>query len=70
MTMTKIVAVGPNIAQRVIDRTIKLFGAAGVSEDFPLAHFYANARTLRIADSSDEVRSRQNVKLEIKKYQS
>lgn len=30
-------------------------GAAGLSEDFPLARAYMGARSLRIADGPDEV---------------
>lgn len=66
IAMIKVVA--PNMAQRVIDRAIQTFGGAGVSDDFPLAHLYANARTLRIADGPDEVHRRQIARLEIKKY--
>jgi acyl-CoA dehydrogenase len=29
--------VAPNTAQRVIDRAMQVFGAAGLSQDFPLA---------------------------------
>jgi acyl-CoA dehydrogenase len=53
IAMIKIVA--PNTALRVIDRAIQAFGGAGVSQDTPLAHFYAHARTLRLADGPDEV---------------
>jgi len=66
IAMIKVVA--PNMAQRVIDRAIQLLGGAGVSEDFPLAHLFANARTLRIADGPDEVHKRQIARLEIRKY--
>lgn len=66
IAMIKVVA--PNMAQQVIDRAIQLFGGAGVSEDYPLAHLYANARTLRIADGPDEVHRRQIARLETKKY--
>src|SRR3954469_2451962 len=45
----------PNMALRVIDRAIQVHGAAGVTEDFPLADMYAYHRTLRIADGPDEV---------------
>jgi len=45
-------------AGRVIDRAIQVFGGAGVTEDTPLAHFYAMARQLRIADGPDEVHLR------------
>lgn len=66
IAMIKVVA--PNMAERVIDRAIQSFGGAGVSNDFPLAHLYANARTLRIADGPDEVHKRQIARLELKKY--
>ena len=65
--MIKVVA--PNIALNVIDRAIQSLGAAGVSDDFPLASMWANSRTLRIADGPDEVHKRQIAKLELKKYQ-
>ncbi|MEM7094232.1 MAG: acyl-CoA dehydrogenase family protein [Actinomycetota bacterium] len=42
-------------ATTVIDRAIQVFGAAGVSDDTPLARWYANMRALRIADGPDEV---------------
>ncbi len=42
-------------ATTVIDRAIQVFGAAGVSDDFPLARMYAQLRSLRIADGPDEV---------------
>ncbi len=42
-------------ATTVIDRAIQVFGAAGVSDDFPLARMYAHLRSLRIADGPDEV---------------
>ncbi|KJE90221.1 acyl-Coenzyme A dehydrogenase [Capsaspora owczarzaki ATCC 30864] len=53
IALIKVVA--PNAALRVIDRAIQAHGGAGVSQDFPLAHAYASARTLRIADGPDEV---------------
>ena len=51
--MIKVVA--PNMALRVLDRTIQVHGGAGVSQDFHLAHAWANTRTLRLADGPDEV---------------
>ncbi len=45
----------PNMALKVIDRSIQVHGAAGVTQFFPLAHMYAHMRTLRIADGPDEV---------------
>ncbi|HET6447858.1 MAG TPA: acyl-CoA dehydrogenase family protein [Conexibacter sp.] len=45
----------PNIALKIIDRSIQVHGGAGVSDDFPLAFMYAHMRTLRLADGPDEV---------------
>jgi acyl-CoA dehydrogenase len=45
----------PAAYSRVVDRAIQIFGAAGVSGDFPLAAMYQGARTLRLADGPDEV---------------
>jgi acyl-CoA dehydrogenase len=45
----------PRVALKVIDRAIQTFGASGVSQDTPLAHHYAHARTLRLVDGPDEV---------------
>jgi acyl-CoA dehydrogenase len=40
-------------------------GAAGVCDDFQLAFFYAQARTLRFADGPDEVHRNQIARLEL-----
>jgi len=53
--ISKIKAVVPNIAIDVIDDAIQMHGAAGLSQDFPLAAMYTHARTLRLADGPDEV---------------
>jgi acyl-CoA dehydrogenase len=45
----------PAAYERVVDRAIQVWGAAGVSGDLPLAGMYQGARTLRIADGPDEV---------------
>jgi len=45
----------PNAYSRVVDRAIQVWGAAGVSNDLPLAAMYLGARTLRLADGPDEV---------------
>ncbi|WP_379967236.1 acyl-CoA dehydrogenase family protein [Ectobacillus sp. sgz5001026] len=62
-------AVAPNVALRVLDRAIQTLGGAGVSDDFPLAAHWANARTLRLADGPDEVHKAAIAKLELKPYQ-
>ncbi|MEA3075673.1 MAG: acyl-CoA dehydrogenase [Actinomycetota bacterium] len=45
----------PSAYSRVVDRAIQVWGAAGVSNDLPLAGMYMGARTLRLADGPDEV---------------
>ncbi|KAJ1675950.1 hypothetical protein EV182_000243 [Spiromyces aspiralis] len=55
----------PKLALRVVDRAIQMFGAAGVSQDTPLAAIWAGLRTLRLADGPDEVHMRQIARLEI-----
>ncbi|MED4729764.1 acyl-CoA dehydrogenase family protein [Aneurinibacillus migulanus] len=67
IAMIKVVA--PNIALQVLDRAIQALGAAGVSDDFPLAAHWANARTLRLADGPDEVHKSAIAKMELKPYQ-
>lgn len=66
IAMIKVVA--PNMALEIIDKAIQALGAAGVSEDFPLAASWANIRTLRLADGPDEVHRRTIARLELKKY--
>jgi acyl-CoA dehydrogenase len=45
----------PAAYSRVVDRAIQVWGAAGVTNDLPLAQMYLGARTLRLADGPDEV---------------
>lgn len=58
----------PNMALRVIDRAIQMHGAAGVSQDFPLASLWTSQRTLRLADGPDEVHRRVIARKELAKY--
>jgi acyl-CoA dehydrogenase len=58
----------PRMAQWVIDRAIQAHGAAGVSQDFPLAQLWAAARTLRFADGPDEVHKRSLARRELRRY--
>jgi acyl-CoA dehydrogenase len=60
----------PNMACQVLDWAIQAHGAAGVSDDFPLAAAWANARTLRLADGPDEVHRNQIAKLELRRYKT
>ena len=56
------------MASRVIDRAMQVHGAAGLSQDFPLADAYALQRYLRLADGPDEVHRGVVAKLELRKY--
>jgi alkylation response protein AidB-like acyl-CoA dehydrogenase len=53
--ISAIKVVAPQVLQKVVDDAIQLHGGAGVSQDTPLAGFFAQARSLRIADGPDEV---------------
>ncbi len=66
IAMIKIVT--PQMALRVIDRAIQILGGKGVGSDTPLAHFFAAARMLRLADGPDEVHMSQLGKSTINKY--
>ena len=58
----------PATAEWVIDKAIQAHGAAGVSQDLPLAHLWASARSLRFADGPDEVHKRSLARRELRPY--
>ena len=60
----------PQAYQRVVDRAIQVWGAAGVSNDLPLAGMYLGARTLRLADGPDEVHKILIAKNVLRRYES
>ncbi|GAB5591570.1 hypothetical protein Unana1_06470 [Umbelopsis nana] len=60
-------AVVPNMLLTVLDRAIQAHGAGGLSQDFPLARWYASGRTLRFADGPDEVHIAQIGKVELRR---
>ncbi|MCF8173894.1 MAG: acyl-CoA dehydrogenase family protein [Burkholderiaceae bacterium] len=66
IAMIKVAA--PNMALQVIDWAMQAHGGAGVSDDFPLAAAYAQARTLRFADGPDEVHRNAIAKQELGRY--
>lgn len=57
----------PNMALTIIDRAIQVHGGGGVTDDFPLASFYAHQRTLRLADGPDEVHKRSIARRELRR---
>lgn len=58
----------PRAVVDILDSAVQLYGAGGVSQDFPLAELWASARTLRLADGPDEVHQRSLARREIKRY--
>ncbi|HYA34209.1 MAG TPA: acyl-CoA dehydrogenase family protein [Candidatus Binataceae bacterium] len=66
IAMIKVMAA--NMVMRVLDRAIQVFGAAGVSDDYPIARFWRESRALRIADGPDEVHRMTIARREIRKY--
>ncbi|MGH7902987.1 MAG: acyl-CoA dehydrogenase family protein [Candidatus Dormibacteraceae bacterium] len=67
IAMIKVAA--PNMLCQVLDWAIQAHGAAGVSNDFPLAEAYAYARSVRIVDGPDEVHRNQIARLELRKHE-
>jgi alkylation response protein AidB-like acyl-CoA dehydrogenase len=71
--MTEISAikvVAPRMLQQVVDDAIQLHGGAGLSRDTLLTGFFAQARSLRLADGPDEVHLGLIAKLELNKRRS
>jgi acyl-CoA dehydrogenase len=66
IAMIKVIA--PNMASQVIDWAIQAHGAAGISDDFPLAYSYCTQRWLRLADGPDEVHRQSIAKLELARH--
>ena len=60
---------GARLATTVIDRAIQAFGAAGVTNDWPLAEMYGHARTLHFVDGPDEVHVQQIARRELRAYE-
>jgi acyl-CoA dehydrogenase len=58
----------PAMASRVLDRSMQVHGAAGLSQDFPMAEAFARQRALRILDGPDEVHLRTIARNELGRY--
>jgi acyl-CoA dehydrogenase len=67
--VSQIKVIVPNMALQVIDLAMQLHGGAGMTDDFPLAAMWTNARALRLADGPDEVHRGLIARLEIGKHQ-
>jgi len=66
--ISMIKAVVPRVVAGVVDRAIQMHGAAGLSEDTPLARFYTDSRFLRIGDGPDEVHVAAVARRELSRY--
>ncbi|WP_028117837.1 acyl-CoA dehydrogenase family protein [Ferrimonas senticii] len=69
--MTEISAIkvaAPRVLQQVVDMVMQLHGGAGMGDDAGLMRFYAQARSLRLADGPDEVHLGMLSRLELAKY--
>jgi acyl-CoA dehydrogenase len=59
--------VAARLQTRVLDRAIQVFGAAGLTEDTPLAYLWTWGRALRFIDGPDEVHLRTVAAAEMRK---
>ncbi|MGW6916454.1 acyl-CoA dehydrogenase family protein [Kitasatospora sp. NPDC054939] len=60
----------PRTVEWILDKAVQAHGAAGVSQDTPLAQLWAGNRTLRLADGPDEVHKRSLARRELRKYRA
>ncbi|WP_116247094.1 acyl-CoA dehydrogenase family protein [Nocardiopsis sp. FIRDI 009] len=58
----------PRTVEWILDRAIQAHGAAGVSQDLPLAAWMAGVRALRLADGPDEVHLRSLARAELARH--
>jgi acyl-CoA dehydrogenase len=68
--VSQIKVIVPNVAQQVIDLAMQMHGGGGMTDDFPLAAMWTNARALRLADGPDEVHRGLIARIEIGKHRS
>lgn len=59
----------PTMVQWILDKAIQVHGGGGISQDFPLAEWYAGIRTLRFADGPDEVHKMALGRHELKRHE-
>jgi len=66
--ISQIKVIAPLVALDITDKAIQMHGAAGVSQDTPLARQWTHLRTLRLADGPDAVHRRQIARAELAGY--
>ncbi|WP_338538667.1 acyl-CoA dehydrogenase family protein [Janibacter terrae] len=57
----------PATVEWILDKAVQVHGAGGLSQDFPVAEWYAQVRTLRFADGPDEVHKNALARHEIRR---
>lgn len=67
--VSAIKVVATRLQTKIADRAMQVFGAAGLSNDTPLAFIYSWGRALRFIDGPDEVHLRTVARAEVKKRQ-
>jgi acyl-CoA dehydrogenase len=60
----------PSAVEWILDKAIQIHGAAGLSQDFPLAEAFAAIRALRFADGPDEVHKNALARSELARHMS
>ena len=65
--ISAIKVVAPSVLEKVVDMAMQIHGCAVVSRDTPLTGFFAQARSLCLADGPDEVHKGMIAKLELAK---
>ena len=63
-------AMVPEKVCQIIDQSMQIHGAAGISQWFPLSDMYAGQRTLRFADGPDEVHHHVVARAEVQTFKS
>jgi acyl-CoA dehydrogenase len=66
--ISQIKVVAPQVALKVIDQAVQMYGGEGISQDTPLARMWTHVRTLRLADGPDAVHRRQIARDELSHY--
>ena len=66
--ISQIKVIAPLVALDITDKAIQMHGAAGVSQDTPLARQWTHLRSLRLADGPDAVHRRQIARAELAGY--
>ncbi|HUO46600.1 MAG TPA: acyl-CoA dehydrogenase family protein [Acidimicrobiia bacterium] len=61
--------VAPSVLTYVGDRAMQTFGAAGFTDDFPIAGLWSMGRWLQIADGPDEVHRRSVARAELGRFE-